>query len=42
MKNKVSSVFFYYCQAIYRQIQDFGMQKDYSTNESLRSFYRKS
>ncbi|CAF1250261.1 unnamed protein product [Rotaria sordida] len=39
--SKHSACFFHFCQAIYRQIQHLGMQKDYSTNESLRLLCRK-
>ncbi|CAF1604289.1 unnamed protein product [Adineta ricciae] len=33
--------FFHFCQAIYRQIQFLGMQKKYTTDETLRSLCRK-
>ncbi|CAF3357487.1 unnamed protein product [Rotaria socialis] len=33
--------FFHFCQAVYRQIQHLGKQKDYSSNESFRLLCRK-
>ena len=33
--------FFHYCQAIYRQVQNLGMQQQYSTNELFRILCRK-